>query len=221
METEAEVPPATKQVRFVGLENMDLQSTRSRSVRNPGNRRRSQWTAPGLSTAERKKFVEFRRSFGPRIAHSGDDELRGFDLSEDEEYLLRQRKVTCGLPLNEVKEAAMALFWSNTELLKLYQEIMEVLQTFGTPTLREKAVNESMKLVANFRGTRGYARQIADCCKAEDERGVEFMFWVSACRAIAVRYEYRAEAVNAINRQMIICAAPPRRVPSTPSSQSP
>jgi hypothetical protein len=196
METEAEVPPATKQVQFVGLENMDLQSQRSRSVRNSGVRRRSQPTAPELNIAEREKFEEFRRSFGPRIAHSDRDEVEEFDFSNKETSRLLAAQLTCGRPLNEVKEVTMALFWGNTELIRLYQEIMEVLQTFETPTLRTKAVNESVKLVENFRGTRGFARQIADCCKEEDERGVEFMFWVSACRALAVRYEYREAAVT-------------------------
>jgi hypothetical protein len=188
METEAEVPPATKQVRFVGLENMDLQSQRSRSVRNPGVRRRSRWTFPGLSLEERKKFEEFRRSFGPRIAHSGDDELRQFDWSEDERYNLREIKVACGRPLNDTKEAVIALFWNNSERLKLYQDILAVLETFEAPMLREKAVNESMKLFSVFRGNQKLLRQIASSCKRLDDRGVEFMFWDWASRFLGVSY---------------------------------
>jgi hypothetical protein len=187
--TEAEVSPATKKVQFVGLENLDSQTTRSPVVSYVVVRVTPRPTVPKPSRAERETFDEFLRSFKSRIANSGSGELRKFNLSATEGDRLRMIKITCWLPLNDRKEAGIALFWWNTELLRLYQEIIEVIRTFPTRKLWKNAVNKSMKLVANFKGERCILRQLPLWCKELDENGVEFMFWDWASNFLAVKYQ--------------------------------
>jgi hypothetical protein len=185
MDVEAEVSPATKQVEFV-----DCQST----INTQWPRRMIAFTPtyqapnPTLNRAERKTYREFLRRFRSRIAKSGNEELEQFDLSDEEECDLEEISDGYGPSTDDKKKAEIALFWCNTEQQKLYEEIMQVLQTFETQNLRIKAVNECMKLAANCRGSVVYLRAIPGRCKELDAQGVEFMFWDSASKCLGMNH---------------------------------
>jgi hypothetical protein len=172
-ETEVEIPSATKSVQFVGLENMDSQSTRERRVI---------WK---LNRAEREAFERFLGLFQPQMSESDLDE---FDISEDEEDRLLDISYDFGTSENDKKDAEVAVFWCNTLQLKLYQNIIQALQTFETPNLTKKAVDESMRMLADHRGRTDVLRHIPCRCKKFDAQGVEFMFWDSVAQRLGVRY---------------------------------
>jgi hypothetical protein len=164
----------------VGLENMDSQSTWGRRVigkRPP--------IVPELNRAEREAFERFLGLFQPQMSESNFDE---FNISREEKYRLEEISYDCGTSEKDKKDAEVALFWGNTAQLKLYQDIIQALETFETPNLRKKAVNESMELVADYRGRRDVLFHIPNRCKRLDAQGVEFMFWDSAARRLRVRY---------------------------------
>jgi hypothetical protein len=182
--TEPEVSPAEKQVQFVGLENVDSQSTSGRRITRPYQPA----CDPKLNKAEREVFREFVSSFKSRIAGFLFMEPDEFDISHEEEFSLEEIRNNHYTSPNDKKEAEIAFFWGNTAQTKLYHDIIEAIQRLETRNLKIKAVNKSMKLVANYRGCRDYLVHLPSRCWKLDPEGVEFMFWDAVCKYLRVRY---------------------------------
>jgi hypothetical protein len=140
---------------------------------------------PKFNRAERRTFKTFMCLLQPQFSES---ELDEFDISAEEERRLSAISSNYYPSENEKKEAEAALFWSNTEQMRLYQDIVRFLQTFGTPNVRARGLYESMQLIEEHRGSRDVLMKIPRRCKKLDAQGVEFRFWDSAARLYGRRY---------------------------------